>query len=401
MVVSINKADNSAGPNQTLSGWMIKRYDTALAASLAGDYRAAISTIEPAIQRLGGNSPAEYLKLYYPLPPKLLSIVIANLPDHVKALPEEQQVQFIFYYFAMVRRESLFDPANVSYAGAIGLGQIMPETAFWLADKINLTELNESNYETILRDPEKNIRLSVYYFGWLVKTYGLDRVSACLAAYNAGQGNISEILKKPGEFARNLEAIPEAANYVRHVRANFRQYQNLHANEVRGKLRGTAIATAPPRNEVKPVVEEERSILAAVKNFFFAEAIASAMPAEQYGPYEHERGPFISADEIMSKLLHEEAKPPRASVARAAARPAPIKSRMTLVIAGYAATRETAGELKEKLINNGIEDCFIVPEPQNGRFRVQAGAFRVPGNAQNRLADVRRFLPAAFIVPPQ
>lgn len=77
---------------------------------------------------------------------------------------------------AMIRQESGFNPTAQSSKGAMGLMQLMPQTAAELGVKDPM-------------DPEQNIRAGTKYFAQLMKRYKGD-TSKALAAYNAGMGNV-------------------------------------------------------------------------------------------------------------------------------------------------------------------------------------------------------------------
>jgi len=76
---------------------------------------------------------------------------------------------------ALVDVESSFNPRAVSYAGAMGLAQVMPVTA---------GELGLSDPY----DPAANLDAGARYLAWLLGRYG--RLDLALAAYNAGPGRV-------------------------------------------------------------------------------------------------------------------------------------------------------------------------------------------------------------------
>jgi soluble lytic murein transglycosylase len=87
---------------------------------------------------------------------------------------------------AVVYVESRFDPNAKSAAGAIGLMQLLPETAKGIA----LRTGGERFVVADLRDPEINVRYGSWYLRHLLDKY--DDEKTALAAYNAGQRNVDE-----------------------------------------------------------------------------------------------------------------------------------------------------------------------------------------------------------------
>lgn len=120
---------------------------------------------------------------------------------------------------AIAAAESGFNPRAVSSAGAVGLMQIMPDTARMLglrADK-------DKTIEAKLTDPATNARLGARYLSQLLRQFG-GRTDLAVAAYNAGPGAV-----------RKRMAIPpyaETQNYVRTVLAIYETLQPDNAQSI-------------------------------------------------------------------------------------------------------------------------------------------------------------------------
>ena len=96
--------------------------------------------------------------------------------------------------------ESSFNPKAVSYLGAKGLMQLMPETARWVAGKFNTGYSDEE-----LFDPETNIKYGCWFLSYLTGKFGGD-TRAVTAGYHAGGGQVEAWLSddryaKDGELA--------------------------------------------------------------------------------------------------------------------------------------------------------------------------------------------------------
>lgn len=87
--------------------------------------------------------------------------------------------------------ESDGNPNAVSSAGARGLYQIMPKTAEWIAGKAGIPWKGEE----ALSDPKYNSKIADAYWDYLSKKYNND-LSLTLAAYNYGEGNLGDLIKK-------------------------------------------------------------------------------------------------------------------------------------------------------------------------------------------------------------
>jgi len=91
--------------------------------------------------------------------------------------------------FGMVRTESEFKNYATSHVGAVGLTQLMPNTARWLKPDVTVSEL---------RDPEVNLRIGFKYLRDLINKYDGDTRLALLA-YNRGPGTVDRVLKRGGD----------------------------------------------------------------------------------------------------------------------------------------------------------------------------------------------------------
>ena len=163
---------------------------------------------------------------------------------------------------ALMYQESQFDPGALSYAGAEGLMQVMPETA---------TTIGADN----LADPEANIRAGVKYLSLLrkqIKSNLLleERTWFSLASYNAGPGRVNrarrmaakmgldpnrwfgnvetamlalaEPVEKDGEMVRDCRC-GQTVVYVKEIRRLYHDYVRLTRA---GQVASTAVPNISP-----------------------------------------------------------------------------------------------------------------------------------------------------------
>lgn len=129
---------------------------------------------------------------------------------------------------AVIRQESRFNLQAVSYSGAIGLMQIMPKTAQYVA-KTN--HYPDGLSEPQLRLPEMNMKVGQDYLEYLLKgRYVKGDVVSLLVSYNAGPGNLLKWRKRMGDKTDPLlfiEMIPvhETREYVERVLSNYWIYR--------------------------------------------------------------------------------------------------------------------------------------------------------------------------------
>lgn len=126
------------------------------------------------------------------------------------------------WVFALVRQESLFMPQVKSSAGAMGLMQLMPQTASLLANQLHMP-FERAN----LLDPKMNVSLGSMYLSRMLQTFDNNMVLAT-AAYNAGPGNVKKWLPaQPMAADIWIETIPfhETRNYVRNIMGSMTFYE--------------------------------------------------------------------------------------------------------------------------------------------------------------------------------
>jgi hypothetical protein len=129
---------------------------------------------------------------------------------------------------SVIKVESNFNPNAVSRKGAMGLMQLMPETA---------RSLNVSNPF----DPEQNVDAGVRHLRKLLDSYGGD-VRLSLAAYNAGSGAVAR--------SAGIPRIAETRSYVRRI-------TDLYAG---GGAGGTRVVFNPVHDPVR-MERDERGVL--------------------------------------------------------------------------------------------------------------------------------------------
>lgn len=108
---------------------------------------------------------------------------------------------------AVLASESNFNPQAVSHAGAMGLMQLMPETAVTM-------------YVDDILDPRENIHGGVRYLRVLTNEFDGDLVKV-IAAYNAGPGAVKR--------AGGVPNIAETREYVKRVLRLYKEYKQRSA----------------------------------------------------------------------------------------------------------------------------------------------------------------------------
>lgn len=116
---------------------------------------------------------------------------------------------------AVIRTESSFDENAVSSKGAVGLMQLMPSTAKFIAEKVGFYK----DYD--LFDAQTNLYLGICYLEYLFNKYSEENV--VLACYNAGEGRVKSWLNGNDLHVPLLET----KNYIKRVVRRKKLYQIL------------------------------------------------------------------------------------------------------------------------------------------------------------------------------
>ena len=112
---------------------------------------------------------------------------------------------------AVVATESAYDPEAVSRAGAVGLMQLMPDTA---------KRYGVSNR----RDPVKNLNGGTRYLKDLLVRFD-NNIELALAGYNAGENAVEK-------YGNKVPPFEETQTYVRKVLSLYRQHLTGETNGV-------------------------------------------------------------------------------------------------------------------------------------------------------------------------
>jgi len=150
---------------------------------------------------------------------------------------------------ALMREESALDPRALSWAGAVGLTQLMLPTAREVARALRIRAPSAEQ----LQNPATNIQLGAAYLSRLLQRFD-GNVALALASYNAGEGAVSRwrAARPDSELDRWVEEIPlsETRGYVKRVLRSWNTYRLLGGRPLPG-----VVKTTPP---VAPRAEREQ-----------------------------------------------------------------------------------------------------------------------------------------------
>lgn len=195
-------------------------YQLSLAFRDRGLNRLSILAAQDLVRQSPAITPADVPKfirrLVYPL----------YYQDLVTAQAAIQQIDPALV-FALMRQESLFEPAANSGADARGLMQIIPPTGADIAERTGLAGYTAES----LWLPYLNVQMGTWYIRQMLDFVGGNQFAA-LAAYNAGPGRVDRWLTASDDFDMFVALIPldEPRTYIRRIYLNLSEYRDIYGN---------------------------------------------------------------------------------------------------------------------------------------------------------------------------
>lgn len=159
----------------------------------------------------------------------LQNIYPKKYEEYVEKYAEENNIDPLLI-FSIIKAESNFKENAESSSGAVGLMQLMEETAKEIAQSMDEPISEKED----LKEAETNIKIGIKYYSILQKNYDGNMLLA-LTAYNAGMGNVNTwikngIIKSDGS---DIENIPykETNMYVRKIIRNYKMYNKIYTKD--------------------------------------------------------------------------------------------------------------------------------------------------------------------------
>jgi soluble lytic murein transglycosylase len=132
----------------------------------------------------------------------------------------------------VIYAETKFEPRD-SAAGAVGLMQVMPQTALFLAHRSGAKTFTTADLE----NPQVNIAYGSYYLRYLLDEYH-GKLTLALAAYNGGESNVDRWVARARADGQSLTAadipFPETRAYVGRVIHAQKEYRQKYADQLYG-----------------------------------------------------------------------------------------------------------------------------------------------------------------------
>jgi soluble lytic murein transglycosylase len=175
--------------------------------------------------------PAWYARLWYPLH----NVPVLRGAAHREGLDPALVA-------GVIQVESKWDPGAVSRVGAVGLMQLLPSTARFIASEPDPPPGNPAD----LTDPDVSIDYGTWYLRYLINRTG--SVAAALVAYNAGEHNLA-VWRAQAAAAHRAFVIPadvpfaETRAFVGNVFNDAGIYRRAYPSDLRPSIPGYAVIT--------------------------------------------------------------------------------------------------------------------------------------------------------------
>lgn len=186
----------------------------------SGDPTAASRTLRRKysgfVKRGGIGIPDEFWQILYPL-------------NYWNTIEEEAAKRNLDpgLVVAIIKNESFFDPDATSFVGAVGLMQIMPDTAPVIASALRVGVPSQAQ----LYDPILNIRFGTWYFSHRVENFEGNSIAA-ICSYNAGVNPVKGWMKRYYEVDLDewIDTIPYVSTrlYVKNIMRDLREYRRIY-----------------------------------------------------------------------------------------------------------------------------------------------------------------------------
>lgn len=125
--------------------------------------------------------PVLFASVAYPLPDQYRSSLVKWSNAYCQGIDQPEHL-----LSALIYTESTWHTTSQSGAGAVGLTQILPSTAYSIAQRLGVSPFSPSD---LINNPDRAIQFGSYYICQRIKDYGGD-VKKGLIAYNGGGGAV-------------------------------------------------------------------------------------------------------------------------------------------------------------------------------------------------------------------
>jgi len=186
-----------------------------------GDYYSSIVAAADVIVATGQST--------LDVPPYLARM---RYPAYYIGLIEEQAAIYGFdplLMLGLIRQESLFNPNATSVANALGLAQVIPPTAIYIAGELGRENFNDSD----LYRPYVAVSFGAFYLDEQLRIFDGNKAAA-LAAYNAGPGYTLDWYNLSGgdidAFVATI-TFDETKRYVQRIYSHYTIYRELYGTD--------------------------------------------------------------------------------------------------------------------------------------------------------------------------